>query len=70
MLRLMGRNALLSAILLLLPALLFSQKGMIEGTLSDEATGETLIGAIVMLFSFTSTTARGEFTSTERANSS
>ena len=56
MLRLMGRNALLSAILLLLPALLFSQKGIIEGTLSDEATGETLIGAIVKLTDSTGVT--------------
>ncbi|HMC97064.1 MAG TPA: TonB-dependent receptor, partial [Flavobacteriales bacterium] len=44
-----GRHALLSAVGLLLPAFLFAQKGVIEGTLRDEATGQTLIGATVML---------------------
>ncbi|MEO8591088.1 MAG: TonB-dependent receptor [Flavobacteriales bacterium] len=44
-----GRHALLSAVGLLLPAFLFAQKGVIEGTLRDDATGETLIGATVKI---------------------
>ena len=45
----MGRYALLSAVVFVFPALLSAQTGVIEGTLRDDATGETLIGAILKL---------------------
>ena len=42
-----GDKALATVVAFALPVLLFAQKGVVEGTLRDDATGETLIGATV-----------------------